>query len=890
MGFDVENFGVGLLVGWTSAYAAYRFRKQIGAAVRSTRRSATDVQNYTTRSADNRFIHDLIEQAETTHLAGRFVNLSEIVIEPRFLPAPELVAPPDDDVIHRVFHVVPQVHDFPYLHAPYNLETLSIDDLATGDRQVALLGIPGSGRTTALLTIALHSLGRVRFVSLEDRVQKSLDAEEAALSEKARAARVKERQEVERLARERLSEQHGITYGQTPDESDVTRFNQFLPVYIHLANVHISPDEYGSQIDPAEPLVRAAQNQVGPITARTLPLNLYRRLAAGQTLLLIDGLDDLPPEEQREKIIWLQALMSTYSNNFFIVAAAPNGYGALMKLGMTPVILRPWSDLNLEQSVDRWTNVWPVVGGTRRKPAGRPEDAAIARARANNRALSPVDLTLKIWSTYGNDTQTAGFEGWLQAFVTRHLPANQPLEAILTQLGQVAALQLDEGFITLERIEALIQADAFSGAEFSEEAEAESAKPARGRGKKSAQNQEQVSAQSKFLSMLRRSGLLVSYRGGRLQFRHSFVAAYLAGLTLKAARAETLVDKANRPAWSQALAYAALHTSMEPAVRARLSTPPDLLHSQVLDVSRWLAYAPSSASWRGPLLKHIGNMLVAANQYPLVRERAAAALIGTRDRSTLLIFRQAARNANDEVRRLACLGMGAIGSTEAIKDLIALLEDQSNEVQLAAVMALGAIGNDEALEALVVMLTESSEPARQAVAETIALLPAEGHPILYDAIRHDDMLVRRAATFGLKRVATHWAIDLLYRAFLEDEQWYVRSAAQGAFFDLQQQENRGPQAYPAPDSIAWLGDWAGARGENVPAGEGAVQVLLNALQDGEPEIRELAARVLGQLGQVTAARPLYAALRDRQEEVRSAAHRSLADLETQLGQSFPAPI
>src|SRR5690606_15760817 len=210
-----------------------------------------------------------------------------------------------------------------------------------------------------------------------------------------------------------------------------------------------------------------------------------------------------------------------------------------------------------------------------------------------------------------------------------------------------------------------------------------------------------------------------------------------------------------------------------------------------------------------------------------------------------------ARNANTDVRRLACLGIGAIGSSESIKDCVALLEDQVNEVQLAAAMALGAIGDDEALEALVIALTEAPEAVRQAAAETLAAVPDEGHPILYDAISHDDMLVRRAATFGLRRTGTRWAIGALYRTFLEDTQWYVRSAAQQAFSDLQQEEARGPQSYPSPDAIAWLGDWAGARGENVPTGEGAVQIILNALHEGEPEIRELSARVLGQLGQVT---------------------------------------
>jgi HEAT repeat protein len=894
MGFDVENFGIGLLAGWGSAYVVYRLRRQISAAVTGTRRSASNVQNYATRSADSRYLHDLIELAETAHLAGRFARLSDMIVEPRFLPASELAAPPDDEeVIRDVFHVVPQVHDLPFLHAPYNLETLSIDDLATGARALALLGTPGSGRTTALMAIALHSLGRVRFLTLEDHVQKNLDAAEARLSDKERAERVKERQQIEIRAREQLSEKHGIRLGEAASAVAAARFNRYMPVYIHLANVNISAQEYGESIDPAEPLIRAAQSQVGPITARTLPRNLYQRLAEGQALLLIDGLDDLPTPEQHEKLIWLRELQNAYPDNFLIVAGTPYGCGPLLDMGLTPVFLRPWNDLGINQLISRWQANWPAIGGTRRKPAERPDAARVERASTNNRALTPVDLSLKIWATFGEDAQKSGYEGWIQAFIARHLPAKQPLDAVLPLLAKMAALQLDEGFITLERIERLIQVDTLNTAALQEDAEEQTAEAEARAPKTSAKEnkaqKEEVSAQSKFLEMLRRSGLVTAYRGGRYQFRHSFIAAYLASLTLNTAESSTLVEKTQQPTWAQALAYAAGHTPMEAAVRAVLSAPADVLNNNVCEIARWLAYAPAQVSWRGPLLKHIGNLLIAPNQFPLIRERAAAALIGTRDRNILLIFRQAARNANIDVRRLACLGMGAVGSPEAVQDLVALLEDQADDVQLAATLALGAVGSDEALEALVIALTEKSEPIRQAVAETIAAIPEEGHPILYDAITHEDMLVRRAAAFGLRRVGTRWAISALYRTFLEDNQWYVRSAAQQAFSDLQKEELRGPQMYPATDAIPWLGAWAGQRGENVPAGEGAIQVLINALQEGDPQIRQLAARTLGQMGEITAARPLYQALQDRQEDVRIAAHRSLGELAMYMGKPLPAP-
>jgi HEAT repeat protein len=64
---------------------------------------------------------------------------------------------------------------------------------------------------------------------------------------------------------------------------------------------------------------------------------------------------------------------------------------------------------------------------------------------------------------------------------------------------------------------------------------------------------------------------------------------------------------------------------------------------------------------------------------------------------------------NPDIRRLACLGMGAVGDVEAIRDLKPLIQDQLMEVQLAAGMALGAVGTEEALETMLIAFTEGSE-------------------------------------------------------------------------------------------------------------------------------------------------------------------------------------
>ena len=204
-------------------------------------------------------------------------------------------------------------------------------------------------------------------------------------------------------------------------------------------------------------------------------------------------------------------------------------------------------------------------------------------------------------------------------------------------------------------------------------------------------------------------------------------------------------------------------------------------------------------------------------------------------------------------------------------------------------IALGAIGSDEALEAMVDALTTGEERLRQAVAEAFASLPDEGYPILYDAIHHEEMMIRRAAVFGLRRLRTSWALIAIYRAMLEDDQWYVRSAAQQAFQDIQQAEIHGIRGYPPPENIPWLLQWVGEMGEDAPQEASADDLLLLALRDGEQNIRQLSATVMGQLGMLSTFDDLYAMLSAPEAPLRDAAHRALSDLQMQTGYPLPAP-
>ena len=147
----LKTSDVGLIAGWATAYGVYRARHMIRATLNSVGKGAETVQNSATRSADSRYISDLIEQCETTHLAGKYVKLSEIVVEPRFLPTPEFAVPPDNEVVRSVYRRRSQPARSSLFGSavqrrnPVDRRTRRRRDRAGTAR------LPGSGRTTALL-------------------------------------------------------------------------------------------------------------------------------------------------------------------------------------------------------------------------------------------------------------------------------------------------------------------------------------------------------------------------------------------------------------------------------------------------------------------------------------------------------------------------------------------------------------------------------------------------------------------------------------------------------------------------------------------------------------------------------------------------------------------
>ncbi len=872
--FDPLSFVLGMGTAGAIGGGAYLLRNRVKfvkkEAGEDAESSATaSAREFLAPQASKRYLEAMGKFFERQHLLGQQAALQDVLIEPQFLKTklPKLDGDEEEDNLAEtnIYRVIPFIHHSPAVYASFNLETMRLQDLETGSRQVAILGVVGSGKTTVLMALGLIATGRLSYEVMRKDEEAHFEADKGDEDAPAeiRERRQKEREEVQRRAIEQLRiVQKRETQSEALDKLDLSvDFAKLFPLYIHIRDVDLNPENYGGSIDPAEPIARALSGYVDGVTAQVTPPVMYKMLRDHRAMILIDGYDELLPSEQEGYYHWLEALVNFYGENFIFITAPARGYDPLMQLGFAPAVIRPYTERRFERFIGKYLAQNPL-----------PDSE---RLLVDNRNRLMIDVTIKLLA---QDIQQTGRRGYYDAYIRQQLG-----EALLFAqpiLQKTAAYWLDNGkAISAEDFKSLFEAVRGQEEQSGEETDKKKkAKP--------------VSNVDRDIKKLLQTVLFREQPDGSLAFKYPMVAWYLAGETLKEADKSRLEALATQPNWHGALTFATAFVDLEPTVLKKVLDPNqfDLVLSNLFSVADWMADAPRKLRWKEEIIKRLGAALNSPAQYPTVREHALAAMVASRDDSggVVYLLRQAVRSGNAHIRALGCLGIGAVGVEGAIGDLASMLQDPVVDVQLAAGLGLGAIATEDALTPLVQALLSGTPALRQAVAEAMASMPGDGHEILYDGITHEDLEVRRACAFGLARIPTTWALVGLYRAMLEDSQWYVRSAAERAFAQAREPKSAGPQPLIEPNRYPWLEKWASGRGEVVPEGHPGRQVLMRALQEGPQQVRTEAARALGYLAHTPAIKALYAALGDREQTVRVAAFDALGDIAARYGKPLPS--
>lgn len=225
-------------------------------------------------------------------------------------------------------------------------------------------------------------------------------------------------------------------------------------------------------------------------------------------------------------------------------------------------------------------------------------------------------------------------------------------------------------------------------------------------------------------------------------------------------------------------------------------------------------------------------------------------------------FIAALGGGNWRVRQAAAEALGQIGDARALGPLIAALHCEDLLVGLAATEALGKFGVP-AVKHLIAALRDKSHDIRRVAAEALGQIGdtlAVGPLIL--ALRDNNSEVRWAAAEALGKIGPHWPQSEAAKRLVPD---FIAA--------LQDEDSSVSEAAKA---LGQIGDVR------------AVDPLIMALRDEDPDVRESAAEALGKIGDVRSVEPLITALRDEKGYVCGAVGKALRQIAPDWPQSEAA--
>ena len=290
-----------------------------------------------------------------------------------------------------------------------------------------------------------------------------------------------------------------------------------------------------------------------------------------------------------------------------------------------------------------------------------------------------------------------------------------------------------------------------------------------------------------------------------------------------------------------------------------------------------------------------------------VRKSAVRALREVGTAAVIEPLSEALKDKDEDVRWEAVLALRCllynketlIGGERAVQSLIEALKDENVHVRSVAAQVLGAIRDAAAAKPLTEALARNKSLEDYRVREDAGKsLVAIGKPAvepLIEALKDGDADARYAATEALGEIRDARAVGALIEA-LKDKDGVVRLGAAWALGEIRDATATGPLIEALKDKYKHILKYATPHHERgrygivrdratralVAIGQPAVELLIEALKDGDADTRCAVVEILGEIGDTRAVEPLIdVSLKDKDETVRS---RAVGALRWKMGQ------
>jgi hypothetical protein len=792
--FDLLSFWIGFLAATIFWVIISFIRPRIPRIKSNIANTFSNIRARNSAGVESVIRREILKRAQRMHLAAKMFALDEILIKPRLLAPPAYLEKSDPaETYPLIDQSIPYLPEWPELSASYAVTTISLSEAMQKGVNIALIGEPGTGKSVAL----------AHFASI--------------------------------IARK--SPEAGIFAG-------------FTPCFVNIQEINLSAADTQ---EPLDLLIKAITCQFSIITQPKIPRLIKRKLNEKTLLLLLDGLDEMPPSGILQATEFICSLLEKNPSLRIVLASSPYFLDGLLKCGFYPLSMAGWNrDIQIH-----FLHEWGYLWSTHISPDVRQHTdiEEIPTYYLNNwleleterTICTPFEWTIKTWLAYSGESNGFAGTNWLDVFIHRciKLPiVKNAIERLALRicLDGVPSLSYSDcdKFLSGLSVDLFVQ-KTDPRAEIISDGRVDQEIPS---VKNKIVKDGRTSLGGRIIDNLLAQMMLVEYPGEKIGFSHPIFAGYMASNAIQEEPPVAITNNTNWVIARLCLHFLAAKLNVAPWIDRLAKQDQSPLFQDLLMIGRWIKDAPLNAVWRSIYMRKLVSLIQSENVPPSLRARMLALCITANDPSISLLVKQLMTSRSHHVRRLAALAYGALPGNKSIGEILELLVDPVLAVRQAACLALAAIRNPAANDALIDILNRGDESLQQAAAESLAYRGEEGLAILRDAIISPDLLVRRAVVLGLSRIHEHWSIELLEKIAVEDGQWVVRNVAAQALEDFQKTGFHVPEPLPPVSQAKWLLEFAGKQGFGLRPDQPAIEMLLCALKSGSEAERISALRYL----------------------------------------------
>jgi len=210
---------------------------------------------------------------------------------------------------------------------------------------------------------------------------------------------------------------------------------------------------------------------------------------------------------------------------------------------------------------------------------------------------------------------------------------------------------------------------------------------------------------------------------------------------------------------------------------------------------------------------------------------------------------------NPGVRTYAASALGKIGDLKALQPLIKVLEDSDSNVRLFAANALGILGDPQAEQPLNNLLKDKDARVQKMAAKALTQIKAAAQQVKKEAPK-EEQTTKEELVKETEKKSTIPGIST-----------YTQKRIEGFIRQL-----GDPDVRVRNSAVKHL----------KAIGKPAEQPLIKALEDSDPNVRQLAATLLGDIGDVLAIKPLYKVLNEGNSNISKSAGLALGKIKSRV--------